>query len=101
LEEFNLDEALDADPDWLTSIDVTRETGLAGAGYLCCGEGSYGSEGFAARLDEHKNLAWVIYLEESNPFTDIVIAGMTATFSSSSGVSITVDIYRPGEKLSN
>lgn len=81
------------DPEWLTSIDVTREEEIPdGSGYLCCGETSYGSEGFFGRLDRDKNLIWAVLLENANPFIDIVSDGVRATFTSTSGVSITVDL---------
>lgn len=96
LEKFDLDSMLRADPDWLTSIDITREVEIEGRnGRLLAGEGSHGSEGFFARVDGRNNLKWVIYLEESNPFIDINIIDNKATFHSSSGVAITVDIDRP------
>lgn len=95
-EKFDVDAFVKSDPDWLTTIDITGETELpGGAGWLCRGEGSYGSEGFFGRLDNGKNLVWVVYLEESNPFIGIEIIGNAARFTSSSDVSITVDIDRP------
>lgn len=66
---------------------------------MCCGEGSYGSEGFFGRLDHHKNLLWVVYIEGSNPFVDVSVGGTAATFISSSGVSITVDLETPEFRL--
>lgn len=96
LEAFDLNDLLNTDPERLTSIDITREIKISdGAGYLCCGEGSYGSEGFFARLDDRKILTWVVYLEESNPFVDILLDDTKATFNSSSNVSITLDTERP------
>jgi hypothetical protein len=50
VEEFDLAETLAEDPDWVTSIDITREIPLAD-GFVVAGEGSHGSEGFFARLD--------------------------------------------------
>lgn len=93
LASFSLEEFLSQDPEWITWIDTTLEEQLPhGVGYLCCGEGSYGSEGFFGRLDQHKNLVWVVYIENSNPFVHISIGNSTATFISSEGVSITVDL---------
>ena len=95
-EEFDLAALLDADPEWVTSIDVTRETALpARRGYLCCGEGSHGSEGFFARLDENRELLWVVYLEQSNPFDSISTDGTNGTFGSTSGLSVTVNLDTP------
>ena len=96
LESFDLDAFLRADPEWLTAIDVlVRQTLPDGSGYLCGGEGSYGSEGFFGRLDRHQELVWVVYLQRSNPITEIAVDGEHATFTSSSGLSITVDLTSP------
>ncbi|EAM8245442.1 hypothetical protein CLL99_003417, partial [Salmonella enterica subsp. enterica serovar Thompson] len=64
--------------------------------YCCVGEGSYGSEGFVAYLDENKNLVWVLYSEESNPFInvseyipDIIIV------ESSSNIRLKININNP------
>ena len=96
LDTSDIDSILSADPDWLTSVDVTREMEIeAAAGRLLAGEGSHGSEGFFARVDKNNNPLWVIYLEESNPFVDISSSENEATFHSSSGISITVDINHP------
>ncbi|WP_211762667.1 hypothetical protein [Kutzneria sp. CA-103260] len=82
------------DPEWLTSIDITREAPAPG-GFVCAGEGSHGSEGFFARLDGDKRLVWVCYLSESNPFDQLALTGNTLTVSSTSGVVITVDLDEP------
>ncbi len=96
LEPFDLTAFLALDPEHTTSIIVTKEQELSdGSGYLCCGEGSYGSEGFFGRLDQHRELVWVVYLEEDNPFVQIDVAGTRAEFVSSSGVSVTVDLTSP------
>lgn len=90
---FDLEEFLSRDPDMVTSIDITRERPIPrGTGYLCCGEGSYGSEGFFGQLDEQKNLVWVVYLENSNPFVDVSVRDDTATFTSSAGTLIAVNL---------
>ena len=49
-------------------------------------------QGFFGRLDQHKNLVWVVYLENSNPFVDVSISNTSATFTSSASVSITVNL---------
>jgi hypothetical protein len=93
LAPFSLDEFLSCDPDMVTSIDITLEKPLLhGGGYVCCGEGPYGSEGFFGQLDQDRNLVWVVYLEYSNPFVDASISNTSTTFTSSAGVSITVDV---------
>jgi hypothetical protein len=88
---FDLDSLLAADPTWVASIIVTREVPIPD-GLLCAGEGSYGSEGFFARLDTNRNLVWVVHFQESNPFTEISVHGNEATFTSTSGVSAIVNL---------
>ncbi|GAA2411048.1 hypothetical protein GCM10010420_44880 [Streptomyces glaucosporus] len=99
-DEFSLDAFLDARPDWVTAVDPTVEEQVGrGGGFLCCGEGSYGSEGFIARLDPRRKLLWAVYLEDSDPFVSIDLRNDTARFRSSSGVTVTVDagarFFRP------
>jgi hypothetical protein len=94
VEEFDLAEVLAEDPDWITSIDITREV-VAPSGFVCAGEGSHGSEGFFARLDPDRELVWVCYLSESNPFDGLRVAEGKVTATSTSGVSITVDLDAP------
>jgi hypothetical protein len=55
-------------------------------------ERPYGSEGFFARLDTDRNLEWEVHVEYSNPFTEIDVHGEEAPFSSTPGVSITVNL---------
>lgn len=96
LAPISLEEFLSLDPDMVTSIDITVKKPLPrDAGYVFSGEGSYGSEGFFGRLDQDNNLAWVVYLEYSNPFIEATINGVHVTFTSSSNVSITVDLESP------
>jgi hypothetical protein len=80
--------------DWLTAIDITREAPAPG-GFVCAGEGSHGSEGFFARLDADRELVWVCYLSESNPFDRLTVTDGTLTAASTSGVTITVDLDAP------
>jgi hypothetical protein len=90
-EEFDLDAQLAKDPEWVTSIVVSNKVELRdGTGSLCCGEGSWGSEGIFARLAPNGEPVWVVYLERSNPFTDIDIRNQVARFRSSSGLSVSV-----------
>jgi hypothetical protein len=93
---FILKEFLSRHPGMVTSIDTTRVRPLPhGVGYLCSGEGPSGSEGFFGRLDRYKNLVWVVYLEDSNPFVDVAIDDASATFVSSAGVPIAVNLEIP------
>jgi hypothetical protein len=84
------------DPDWLAAIDVTGEQEIPdGAGHVCVGEGSHGSEGFFARLDAARRLVWVCHLSGSNPFAGLEVAAGTATVTSTSGLRVTVDLDSP------
>lgn len=93
-EEFDLGLLLAEDPDWLTTIDITREAG-ASPGSVCGGEGSHGSEGFFARLNADGGLVWVCYLSEANPVDTLVVSNGKLTVTTTSGVSITVDVDDP------
>ncbi|GAA1332472.1 hypothetical protein [Saccharothrix algeriensis] len=98
VEAFDLGELLTEDPEWLTSIDITKEIHVPG-GYACAGEGSHGSEGFFARLDEDHSLIWVCYLSESNPFGELSVEASTLTATSTSGLSITLPLDDPDKAL--
>ncbi|MFJ1756581.1 hypothetical protein [Kitasatospora sp. NPDC088134] len=100
LDGFDVEEFLREDPEWITSLTTTAEVELpAGAGYLCCGEGSHGSEGFFARLSPDHDLLWAVYLEESNPFVDLTVTGDRAVIRSTADVTIVLDLrsesFRP------
>ena len=90
---FDLDALLAEDPEWVTSIVVSKQVELGledGGGYVCCGEGSWGSEGIFARLSPDGKPVWAVYLERSNPFTDIDVRDHVTRFRSSSGVNVSV-----------
>jgi hypothetical protein len=95
---LNFETWLAENPETLTSIDIHPQ-GLAeipdGSGYVCCGDGSHGSEGFFARLDRDKNPVWVVSLGDSNPFVRATVEGSMATFTNNLGNSITVDLADP------
>jgi hypothetical protein len=94
--ELDLAAMLADDPDWLAAIDVTGEQEIPdGAGHVCVGEGSHGSEGFFARLDAARRLVWVCHLSGSNPFAGLEVAAGTATVTSTSGLRVTVDLDSP------
>lgn len=93
-EQFDLAELLAEDPEWLTSIDITSEIPVPG-GYACAGEGSWGSEGFFARLGEDHSLIWVCYLSEDNPFGELTVKASTLTATSTSGLSLTLPLDNP------
>ncbi|MFD4136489.1 hypothetical protein [Streptomyces goshikiensis] len=95
LAPFDLDEMLEGDPSWVSSVDGLVAVDLGSKGLLWGGEGSYGSEGFIARLTVDRALIWAFFFTESNPFDRIQLSGNAATFSSTSGFEITVDIDDP------
>src|SRR5437588_9936978 len=69
---FDLVEVLAEDPDWVTTIDISRKVETL-SGFLCGGEGSYGSAEFFARLDDQERLVWVCYLSEFNPIDTLTV----------------------------
>ncbi|MFE9481791.1 hypothetical protein ACFYNM_24675 [Streptomyces spororaveus] len=95
LAPFDLDEILESDPSWVSSVDGLVAVDLGSKGLLWGGEGSHGSEGFIARLTVDRALSWAIFFTESNPFDRIQLSGNVATFSSTSGFEITVDVDDP------
>ncbi|MCE7079795.1 hypothetical protein [Streptomyces sp. ST2-7A] len=78
---FDLDAEATAHPEWFTSIDITSTHPLPDGGTLRWGEGSHGSEGFAARVAPDGNPVWILYLEESNPFVATSVTADEATLS--------------------
>lgn len=95
---FDLDALLAEDPEWVTSIVVSKQIELDDGGYVCCGEGSWGSEGIFARLSPDGEPVWVVHLERSNPFTDIDVDSpdQIARFRSTSGVNVSVSLVNAG-----
>ncbi|MFI1649323.1 hypothetical protein ACH4XT_20620 [Streptomyces avidinii] len=100
LASFDLDEMLESDPSWVSSVDGLVAVDLGAKGLLWGGEGSYGSEGFIARLTVDRALIWAIFFMESNPFDRIQLSGNVATVGSTSGFEITVDIDDPRTLIS-
>ncbi|MBT2479689.1 hypothetical protein [Streptomyces sp. ISL-94] len=100
LAPFDLDELLESDPSWVSSVDGLAAVDLGSKGLLWGGEGSYGSEGFIARLTVDRALIWAIFFRESNPFDRIRLSENVAIFSSTSGIEITVDIDDPRTLIS-
>ncbi|MFE2185966.1 hypothetical protein [Streptomyces sp. NPDC059455] len=92
---FDLSGMLADDPSWTSSVDGLVEADLGKRGLLWGGEGSYGSEGFIARLTTERSLVWAIFFMDSNPFDQIHLTNNVATFVSTSTVEITVDIDDP------
>jgi len=96
-EVFDTEEELREEPEETTPFGTFQMAELdADQGYLCCGECSYhGSAGWFARLDATRQLVWVVHLTLSNPFNEIEVGDGQATFRSTNGVNITVDIREP------
>lgn len=93
---FDLDALLGENPGWVTSFVVSKKVELADGGYVCCGEGSRGSEGLFARLSPDGEPVWVAYLERSNPFIEVDVRDQAARFRSSSGVIVSVTLTGAG-----
>ncbi|CTW30168.1 hypothetical protein [Escherichia coli] len=94
--EFDFSSFYEKNKDEVTDIDKFREFKLANNCYCCIGEGSYGSEGFIAYLDEDKNLVWVLYSEESNPFINITeYTSDIIIVESSSNIRLRININNP------
>lgn len=92
-QQVPLTDVLAANTDYLASLDITHERQLPhDEGFLVCGEGSYGSDGFFGLLDSSKELVWVVFLENSNPFVSIFVNSRLATFTSSSGITLRIDL---------
>ncbi|WBB60140.1 hypothetical protein O7599_32155 [Streptomyces sp. WMMC500] len=95
LQSFDLADYVASDPDWTSEVDGLTSMEREDGDLLWAGDGSYGSEGFVARLRGDRTLVWAIFLTDSNPFTEIRTSGRGATFLSTSGVRITLDVDDP------
>jgi hypothetical protein len=92
-ESLDLGSLLTQDPEWVTQIDICAEAKMPnGAGILVCGDGAHGSEGFFARLSAGRQLVWLVYLSNSNPFMRVGVDGSMATFVNNLDHVITVDL---------
>ena len=93
---FGMNQFFEQNPDDLTCIEIFKTLPLRHDGSCCVGEGSHGSEGFVACLDEAQSLRWVIYLDHSNPFDDIdEVAAGTIVALSTAGLALRVDVENP------
>jgi hypothetical protein len=87
---------LDDDPPPVYEYDIHCEAELPdGGGYVCCGEGALGADGFFARLDADRNLVWVVALDDANPLERLTVDGCVVTFTNNLGRSLTVDLTAP------
>lgn len=92
-EAFDLDAHLAAEPEDVTYIDeCARATLPDGSGYVCCGDGAHGSEGFFARIDLQANLLWIVFLHNGNPFHRIGIYNSVVTFVNNLERTLSVDL---------
>ncbi|MFD8724070.1 hypothetical protein ACFV2H_40475 [Streptomyces sp. NPDC059629] len=97
-EPLDLDALLAASPDHVTEVGVPpdRVTALRdGSGYVGCGEGALGADGFFARFDEDHDVVWLVFLSDSNPFERVSVDGSLATFTNNLGNTLTVDLDDP------
>ncbi|MFF9023778.1 hypothetical protein [Streptomyces eurythermus] len=94
-EALDVEQLLTEEPELVARVDGLSTHELAGGDMLWAGEGSYGSDGFFGRVRSDRSLVWAVFLEEADPFRAIEVSGREATFTSTSGVVITVDIDDP------
>ncbi|RZU52462.1 hypothetical protein EV385_4325 [Krasilnikovia cinnamomea] len=66
-----------------------------GKGYVCCGSGPLGGDGFFARLNPDGMLKWIVAMVDSNPIDTVDLAGMTATFVNEHCNSLVIDFDNP------
>jgi hypothetical protein len=96
LGDFDFNDFYEKNKNETTTIDIVKKIQLSDVGYLCIGEGSYGSEGFIACLDSKEDLIWVVYFENSNPFVSATILGdLTVVIESSAGFRLKIDTKKP------
>jgi hypothetical protein len=90
---FDFAERLAADSGYLAEIDESARVALPfGGGFVCCGEGAHGSEGFFARLDADGDLVWVVFLPDGNPFYEVNVHGSRITCTNNLGRRVSVDL---------
>lgn len=81
--------------DEITDVDLFKKKSLSDKGWLCFGEGSYGSEGFIAYLNSDETLEWVLYSEDSNPFVEMKEVEGFVYVKSSSNICLKIKINDP------
>lgn len=94
--KFDLVSFLNENPDYLTSIDITKKIKM-NTGEICLlSEGSYGSEGFIAYMTSDEHLKWVMYFEKSNPFINAIeLPNRFLEVESSANYKIIIDLKNP------
>ncbi|MEU3560661.1 hypothetical protein [Kitasatospora sp. NPDC006786] len=84
------------EPRYEHEIDVDGEAELPdGRGFVCCGSGGMGDEGFLARLDGRRRLVWVLTSTEGNPFLRVSVEWPLAHFVNDWGTVLTLDLTDP------
>jgi len=95
-ELFDFNDFYNKNKEEVTSFDIMKNLRLSNGCYCCVGEGSYGSEGFVAYLDEKKILIWVLYSGTSNPFFNVIeCEDSTVQAESTANVKIKLNINNP------
>ena len=80
----------------ISTVGITNEIRLSNGCYCCVGEGSWGSDGLIAYLDEDRGLTWVIFSQYSNPFISIIEeSGLMVCARSSAEYELVVDVNCP------
>ncbi|MFB7906926.1 hypothetical protein ACFC1T_10895 [Kitasatospora sp. NPDC056076] len=84
------------EPEYAREITVESEAELPdGRGYVCCGDGTQGDEGFFARLDAERRLVWVLASTGGNPFLRASVDWPLARFVNDWGNILTIDLTDP------
>lgn len=98
LEPLDLAAELREEPEWTSFFGTFTRTEIPeNSGYVHSGECAYhGSAGWFVRTDADGRLVWVVHLGDSNPFDRIEIEAGIATFRSTNGVVVKLDITDPG-----
>lgn len=97
LGETRIEEFLSKQPDWFAEVEPLCELTLPGVGTLLAGEGSYGSDGFFALVDERGNFVYSAFFTSSNPFVALDLRqppSMVSAFSTAQ-TEWTFDYNRP------
>ena len=90
--EFSVADFMEEHPEEVTHIDAMQKVPIGGKGWCLVGEGSLGSEGFIAYLTPDGSLEWVMYFENSNPFTSATrLSDEIIEVRSSAGYRIIID----------
>jgi hypothetical protein len=71
-DESDFDKSISLLEEDCSDIDIFRE--IKYKSYtLCCGEGSYGGDGFIIIMDENAKIIWIMFHDKINPIENIEI----------------------------